>query len=444
MCFCVEVEKKSGRNPNVCAKILPFNQDLTAVQTDHFYLSSANQPTPGAWAGPPKGLLLLLLAVVVLAHGLALKSIWSGSIRFGAAYSAQNGAALLQQPLQVRRIESPSPAIAAVTPAQVAGQPDAPKSAEKADFYKPNKPPAQQTPARAAINSVATESAPAIAENPDEGEIAPYESVPSKPQQALASADSTTSMAPALVDTPSSNALDAGAQPPATTVVTAMALPASARLDYKVEGQARGLNYHATATLDWKSDGAVYEARMTVLAFLIGKRSMQSLGTVSARGLAPQKFTDVYRSEQAAHFEADKGLITFSANTPSKPWLPGAQDRVSVFMQLAGMLAGSPPVTGAPPTQLQAPGALITLYTAGPRDADTWSFAIEALDTLDLPYGQVNAWHLVRQPRREYDQKVEIWYAPSLGFLPVRSRITQANGDFVDQRLSKVALAAGP
>ena len=46
---------------------------------------------------------------------------------------------------------------------------------------------------------------------------------------------------------------------------------------------------------------------------------------------------------------------------------------------------------------------------------------------------------LTRKPRREYDQKVEVWFAPSLGFLPVRNRITQANGDFVDQQLKSVA-----
>jgi len=42
---------------------------------------------------------------------------------------------------------------------------------------------------------------------------------------------------------------------------------------------------------------------------------------------------------------------------------------------------------------------------------------------------------LTRKPRREFDQKVEVWYAPSMGWLPVRNRVTDANGDFVDQQL---------
>jgi acyl-CoA hydrolase len=60
-------------------------------------------------------------------------------------------------------------------------------------------------------------------------------------------------------------------------------------------------------------------------------------------------------------------------------------------------------------------------------------------ETLTLPFGILSTIKLSRQPRREFDQKVEIWYAPSLGYLPVRSKITQHNGDFVDQQLSALS-----
>ena len=45
---------------------------------------------------------------------------------------------------------------------------------------------------------------------------------------------------------------------------------------------------------------------------------------------------------------------------------------------------------------------------------------------------------LTRKPRKEFDQKVEIWFAPSLGYLPVRNRITQHSGDFIDQQLVEI------
>lgn len=216
---------------------------------------------------------------------------------------------------------------------------------------------------------------------------------------------------------------------PETTAVTAMTLPASARLEYKMTGFAKGLTYHANAELLWRNAGSSYDARMTVSALFLGSRSLSSTGQVNADGLAPTRFADKSRQEVAAHFEPDKGQITFSANTPSAPWIKGTQDRVTVFLQLAGMLAANPAGFLA--------GSSISLYTVGPRSADVWTFVVEGEEAINLPAGDMTALKLSRKPRGEYDQKVEIWLAPSLGYLPVRSKITQSNGDFVDQQLSE-------
>jgi hypothetical protein len=50
--------------------------------------------------------------------------------------------------------------------------------------------------------------------------------------------------------------------------------------------------------------------------------------------------------------------------------------------------------------------------------------------------GAVSAIKLTRDPRREQDQRVEAWFAPSLDFWPVRMKITQTGGDYIDQQLS--------
>ena len=214
------------------------------------------------------------------------------------------------------------------------------------------------------------------------------------------------------------------------TSVTSVVLPASAVLSYKMTGNAKGLTYHADAELGWRNLGDHYDARMTVSALFLGSRSMASIGRLEAGGLAPTRFSDKSRSEVAAHFEPDKGLITFSANTPSMPWVKGAQDRVSVFFQISGLIASRPaefPV-----------GTTVVMYTAGPRSADTWSFTVAAEEVLTLPYGAVNTVKLRRLPQREYDQTVEIWLAPALNYLPVRNKITQSNGDFIDQQLKEL------
>ena len=226
---------------------------------------------------------------------------------------------------------------------------------------------------------------------------------------------------------------------PTPTVVTAVSLPGSARLQYKVLGTSKGLNYFADSELNWNITGDHYEAAMKVSALFVGSRSMTSRGSVTPTGLAPSRFSDKYKSELAAHFDADKGKVTFSANTPDVPWMAGAQDRVSVFLQLGGMLAAGPGSAGGAVPAGFALGSSITVYTVGPRDADTWTFLVEAAEQLNLPGGDMATLKLTRKPRREYDQKIEVWYAPSLGYLPVRNRITQANGDFVDQQLKAVA-----
>ena len=83
------------------------------------------------------------------------------------------------------------------------------------------------------------------------------------------------------------------------------------------------------------------------------------------------------------------------------------------------------------------PGSSITLYTVGPRDADTWTFLIGNEEKLQLPAGEMTALKLTRKPRAEHDQTIEIWYAPALGYLPVRNRVTQQSGDFIDQQLTQ-------
>jgi len=165
---------------------------------------------------------------------------------------------------------------------------------------------------------------------------------------------------------------------------------------------------------------------------LLGSRSLESMGDITADGLAPKRFADKGRRELAAHFQADKGKISFSANTPEAPWKRGAQDRLSVFFQLASLLAGQP---AGFPLETKIP-----IYTVGPRDVDTWTFTVAGEETLDLPHGAVKAIKLTRDPRREFDQRVEAWFAPSLGYWPVRMKVTQHGGDYIDQQLSSSGL----
>ena len=216
---------------------------------------------------------------------------------------------------------------------------------------------------------------------------------------------------------------------------TAARPPASARLSYAVQGQARQLHYHAWAELLWRQDGQRYDARLEVGAFLLGSRVQTSSGQIGSDGLLPQRFGDKTRSELAAHFQRDKGVISFSANTPEVPLLRGAQDRLSVVLQLSALLAADP--------ERYPVGTMLSFQTVSQREAEVWQFEVEKPELLELPYGSVHSVKLTRKPRREFDQLIELWFAPELGYLPVRLRITNANGDRVDQQLKQVEEAGG-
>lgn len=353
-----------------------------------------NAPPVRQTAALPLRPLLLLTALVLLVHGLLLHA---APTQWGPA---RDPGADQRRPFITRTIEIKPPAAAPVRPP--AARRTAPAAASRSQS---NKAPALDTPAQAAIESVANSVA----------ETNPVSSTPSLPPVVAASSAEAVSAAPAA---------ETAASPGASTALT---IPGSVRLKYAMTGRSKGMDYSALAELDWLQDGQNYNAKMVVSALFLGSRTMTSHGRITDDGLAPTRFSDKSRSERATHFEADKGKISFSANTPDAPWLRGAQDRVSVFVQLGSLLAGDParyPV-----------GSTVSLYTAGPRDADTWTFTVDAEEKLYLPAGEVGTVKLTRKPQRDYDQTIEVWYAPSIAYLPVRNRITQQNGDFVDQQL---------
>jgi hypothetical protein len=78
------------------------------------------------------------------------------------------------------------------------------------------------------------------------------------------------------------------------------------------------------------------------------------------------------------------------------------------------------------------PGSTMTMQTVSATDAEPWLFTMNEPETLNLPTGSHIARLLTRNPRREFDQKIELWFASSMNYLPVRFRFTETNGDYVD------------
>lgn len=301
-------------------------------------------------------------------------------------------------------------------------------------------PPAPRPPSAFVIRTVAAPDpvvpappgpaeAPRAAEPPPPPRTRPSVApgAPRRPQAAAVVATAREPERPAAAPLPEPVTPPSAAPQPAAPMGPVI-VPGSVRLQYRVEVRRGSLSLEAHSELRWRQDGESYEARLEVSAPLVRTRTQHSTGRITAEGLAPLRFSDKGRSEEAAHFDREQRKLTFSSNRPDAPLLPGAQDRLSVLLQLGALVAGAPAKF--------TPGTRVTLQTAGTRDAEPWEFVVEGDEQLQLPGGTLLARKLTRSPRKEYDLKVELWLAPGMDYVPVRLRLTQPNGDSVDQQWS--------
>lgn len=214
---------------------------------------------------------------------------------------------------------------------------------------------------------------------------------------------------------------------PAAAVATSVKIPPSVLLQYQVTMQVRQQASLGTSELTWRHDGNSYEARFeTASPSSPRPRVQHSAGSIGSRGLEPARFGDRGRGEQAAHFDRAGQRVVFSNNRPAAPLAPGAQDRLSILLQLAALVAGTPDRFPA--------GAEVVVQTATAREAGPWVFTVDGPEQLQLPGGELGTVKLTRPPRGEFDQRLEVWLAPGQAYVPVRLRLTQPNGDWADHQ----------
>jgi hypothetical protein len=323
---------------------------------------------------------------------------------------------------------APPAAEKAVTPPLAA-----PAEARPAAPPKPRRPRAPSVPRPKAAPQVAPtpEPAPDASPAPDTPDLtaqaAPDSGATAPETPASAAAGVTTAAGAASPASPASGNI-AGTQ--------SLRIPGSVKLSFAATGQ-RGASpmQGVFGTLEWLQDGSTYDARLTLKLLFATIVSQHSAGRIGPSGIEPERYSESRKGEVAAHFVRDQGQILFSNNAPPTPLLPGAQDRLSVVMQLGGLLAGDP--------ARYPGGSQITVQTAGTREAGTWVFNIENEEKVTVQAGEYTVRKLTRSPRKDFDVKLEVWLAPALGYLPVRIKQTQPNGDFADMELRE-SLPAGP
>jgi hypothetical protein len=302
-----------------------------------------------------------------------------------------------------RRLDLPAPPPAVekraepVTPQKPLPKPVKPKSAPAS--APASAPVAVPNLAPAAELTTATPVPPVLVPSPVELAAAPSESTP---------------------PVSSSAAVASELPPPAFTALS------SGQHNYKALFTNNGNTNQGRAEMRWQQDGEKYALSLSASLLMLEALTWKSTGAMSPQGLLPERFSDkrLRKSEVAAHFDRVQNKIIFSANTPNALLQAGAQDRISVILQLSGLLMADP--------ARYPPGAIIPLQMVDATEAEMWVFSVNEPETLNLEGGSQIALRLTRNPRKEFDRKLELWFAPALGYLPVRLRQTQTNGDYFD------------
>ena len=292
------------------------------------------------------------------------------------------------------------------------------------DVVSPQKPPPKVVkpkpapkPAAEPSPVLAPKSAPALLPVPVETATAPLAPSP-EPPPAVSSEVAAPAPEPVQATTATATA-ETGLPAPAFTALS------SGQHTYRVVVTKRGNSTQGEARLTWQQDGEKYALELSISA-PIELLNYKSSGTLSPQGLMPLDFYDktVFKSTVAAHFVYAQSKITFSTTPNETELIPGAQDRNSIFMQIAGLLAADP--------ARYTPGTTFSIQIVNAREAESWLFTVNEPETLNLETGSQIAWRLTRNPRREFDRKIELWFVPAMNYLPVRYRQTESNGDYQD------------
>ncbi len=378
--------------------------------------------------------LAALLLLVLFVHLVGLRAL-------SVSWPTQPGDAT-RLSLQWQAAAPPVVASAAaptLAPPRKPAKPRPAHSAPEEGFYAPSPAPASApTEPEPAASSEAMPSEEAAVAQPETA--APEDAVNSEPPVDTADSlnETTQSAAP---DAPPPAETPVPAPVPAPVAADTLAAhpwltqarfvwPQPVKFQYDVVGESKGLRFNASGELLWQHDSVNYQMKLDISHMLLGSRIQTSVGQLGPQGLQPKRFGEKNKQELAAHFEREKGQVVFSANSTPQTLQVAAQDRLSLFAQLAALLAGSP--------ELRQPGQQLSFQIVSSKSAELWSFQVADSELLNLPAGKLTALKVSRLPLQNHDQTADMWLAPAHGYLPVKVRIAQSNGDVFEQSLRKV------
>jgi hypothetical protein len=313
-------------------------------------------------------------------------------------------------------VAAPAPVARAAAPARAASQP---RRGEAPPPEPPLPPPAPPVEVAEAVPPLPAPSAPA--------EAAVAEPVPPVSTEPPPVAQATPE--------PAASAVAAEATAAAASAPT-FEWPGSTRLSYLLLGNWQG-EVKGDAKVEWAREGSRYQVHLDVRIGApfapIFTRRMSSDGELSAEGLVPRRYDQdsklIFKSRELATLRFEPDAVVLQNGQRRERWA-GMQDTASQFVQLSWLFTTRP--------ELLQVGRSVEVPLALPRNTYRIVYDVVAEEPVQTPFGTIPAFHL--KPRRmdmKGDLRVEIWFAPSLRYLPARIRIEQDANVFIDLALSR-------
>lgn len=195
------------------------------------------------------------------------------------------------------------------------------------------------------------------------------------------------------------------------------------------------LQVTGSTQIEWRIGAERYEAKsVTVDDNGRPVLTLASQGRVMpAVGVAPERYTEqrMERAPQAVNFQWDGRKVTFSASSAEFPLNDGVQDQLSFMAQLA-LLAQ------AFPDRFQ-PGMAVAMEVAGTRNVRVYDLRVVGWESIGTPAGPTETLKIERVlPAGARDARIALWLAPSLRWLPARTRTVLPNEDTVETVLRDV------
>jgi len=181
---------------------------------------------------------------------------------------------------------------------------------------------------------------------------------------------------------------------------------------------------YGSARVLWQREGERYQVRVEVDVTLLASLVMTSQGEVRPGGLLPQVYEEVRRGGVRGVRMGERDITLANGGVVRRP--PGVQDTASQFVELTHRFA-----TGQASLQV---GQSVSFWMARPGQVDLWTYDVLQREVLRTRLGELEAFHLKPRPIATPRGNItaEMWFAPSLQYLPVRIQVHMGDEAMID------------